>query len=97
MLNPPFEVGNCYFICTVTLYYCGRVKAKGPGWLLLERASWIHWTGRLSTIIKRKQFTGLPGNRRPRVEPCGDVGLGTTAIVSWYPWPEGELPTEPIE
>ncbi len=95
MVNPPFEIGKSYLICEVTLYYIGRVTDKGMGWLLLEQASWVHWTGRLSTLFKNQKFI-QQGNRKSRVEPCGVVGLSTGAIVSWYPW-SGELPTEPIE
>lgn len=97
MLNPPFEEGKSYLICSVTLYYCGRVKARGPGWLLLEQASWVHWTGRLSVLLKSKKFSSGHSGRKPRVEPCGEVILGTAAIVSAYPWGDGELPTSPVE
>ncbi len=97
MLNPPFENGSSYLLCTMTLYYVGRVAARGVGWVRLEQASWIHWTGRLSTLLKRQSFTHKDlAQRRPRVEPCGEVIVNTASIVSAYPW-SGPLPTEPIE
>lgn len=95
MLQPPFKVGDNWFVCTVTLYYVGRIKELGLGWVLLEDASWVHWTGRLSALMRSKDFTKT-GNRRPRVEPCGEVLLANNAIVSAYPW-SAKLPQEPIE
>lgn len=95
MVNPPFEVGKSYIFCTVTLYYIGQVAEMGIGWVRLEQASWIHWTGRLSTLLKGQKFTWR-GGRTPRVEPCGEVILGTAPLVAVYPW-HGDLPTQPIE
>jgi hypothetical protein len=101
MLNPPFEVGTSYLICTATLYYVGRVIEKGVGWIRLDNASWVHWTGRLSTLLSNCTFTSAEfRERRPRVEPSKCVvGIGTQTIVSWYEAPEGktwELPDEPV-
>src|SRR5262249_31261950 len=106
VVNPPFKIGKAYFICTVTLYYVGRVAEKGLGWLRMEEASWVHWTGRLSTLLKRQSFTYRDlSSRKPKVEPCGPdedgngsghVGITTGSIVSWYPW-SGELPKTPVE
>ena len=96
MISPPFKVGEQYLICTVTLYYVGRVVEIGPGWIRLEQASWIHWTGRLGELLQGKSFSKLRG-RRARTEPCGEVGLATSILVSWYPWKDGELPKEAIQ
>lgn len=96
MVNPPFEVGKSYLFCQVTLYYVGRVVEMGLGWVKLQDASWVHWTGRLSTLLKVQSFTNAQmKSRTPRVEPCGEVVLATSALVSAYPW-RGELPKEPI-
>lgn len=95
MVNPPFAVGSSYLFCQVTLYYVGTVVERGIGWVRLRDASWVHWTGRLSELL-RTQSWKLKSNRKPRVEPCGDVILATAALVSAYPW-SGPLPTEPIE
>ena len=97
MLKPPFEVGQSWFLCTVTLYYVGRVAELGLGWLRLEEASWVHWTGRLSTLLSVQQWTHRDfQGRSPRVEPCGEVVLSTQSLVSAYPW-RGPLTREPIE
>jgi hypothetical protein len=97
LMRSPFETGKQYLICTVTLYYIGRVKDQGFGWLLLDDASWVHWTGRLSVLLQDQNFTSPRfSSRRPRLERCGhggEVGLATDAIVSWYPW-TGSLPKE---
>lgn len=95
MVNPPFECGKSYLFCTITLYYIGRVTEMGLGWVRLEDASWVHWTGRLSVLMKRQSFTHADLARRPRVEPCGQVVLATSALVSAYPW-KGELPKEAL-
>lgn len=93
----PFQVGESYLICTVTLYYIGRVTEAGLGWIRLEDASWVHWTGRLSVLLNDKNFRSprLAG-RRPRTEFCGQVILATSAIVSAYPW-QGKLLGENVE
>lgn len=92
----PFKVGKSYLICTVTLYYVGRVVEADLGWVRLEEASWVHWTGRLSTLLSRQSFThrDLAG-RKPRVEPCGEAIVALGAVVSAYPW-SGPLPSEAI-
>lgn len=93
----PLRVGEAYLVCTVTLYYVGRVVEVGPTWVRLRQASWVHWTGRLSTLLRQRKFSDGHGTRHPRVEPVGEVILWVgTAGVSAYPWTGGELPEEPI-
>lgn len=93
----PFEIGKSYLFCSVTLYYVGRVAAVSMGWIVLEDASWVHWTGRLSTLIRTQSFTHPShASRQPRVEPCGTVILSSFSLVVVYPF-LGELPTEPTE
>lgn len=92
----PFQVGESYLICTATLYYVGRVVEVGFGWIRLADASWVHWTGRLSVLLKQHSFTKGHGSRRPRVEPCGEVVVWVASLVAHYPWP-GNLPAEAVE
>ena len=93
----PFEVGKCYFICTQTLYYVGRVRAVDLGWVYLEDSSWVHWTGQLSVLLKEQSFKSNKfGSRLPRTEFCGDTTVSQNAIVSLYPW-TGKLPMESIQ
>lgn len=97
MLDSPYKVGQKYLINTVTLYYVGEVAEMGFAWLVLKNASWVHWTGRLSQLLKHCDFRhpSLRG-RKPRTEYVGTVIIDTPARVSGYPWP-GELPVESIE
>lgn len=96
-MRQPLEVGKSYLICTVTLYYVGRVAEAAFGWVRLEDASWVHWTGRLSLLLAKQDFKARElQSRKPRVEPCGEVILSLAALVSAYPW-TGKLPREPIE
>lgn len=93
----PFEVGKSYLICTVTLYYIGRVVESNLGWLKLEEASWVHWTGRLSVLLGEKTFkTQKFRDRKPRTEFCGEVIVPCSSIVSAYPW-DSKLPGESVE
>lgn len=101
VLKFPGKVGESWLICTVTLYYVGRIAENGLGFVRLEDASWVHWTGRLSTLLSVQKFRDKDfGTRTPRVEPCGKNGqqiaiIATNSIVSAYPW-SGELPKEPV-
>lgn len=92
----PFETDKMYLIETVTLYYVGRVVKQNAAWLWLgEDTSWVHWTGRLSTLIREQSFTSpRHGTRLPRIEPCGPKFVSVASIVSASPW-TGELPKEP--
>ena len=91
----PFKTGKSYLICTVTLYYVGEVEDSLLGFVILKDASWVHWTGRLSTLLKNKSFTGQT-TRKPRTEYCGEVILSIGSIVSAYPW-NAHLPKESIQ
>lgn len=92
----PFHVGQEVFLVTQTLYYVGRVKECGIGWVLLEDASWVHWTGRLSVLMKRKKFSGWTESRKPRVEPIATPVRVWFPLIADYDWTGGELPKEPI-
>lgn len=91
----PFKVGECVLIKTVTLYYVGRVKEVGLGWIQLEDASWIHWTARLGSLMATYDLTMEHGGRHPRTERVGTVFLWTQSFVAHYPW-HGELPAHSL-
>jgi hypothetical protein len=92
----PFDTEKPYLICTTTLYYLGRVREVRGGFLLLESASWVHWTGRLSTLLSKYKLKGFPsGQQTPRTEYVGEVIVSLGSIVSAYPW-AGQLPTESV-
>jgi hypothetical protein len=87
----PFEVGEIYLIQTVTLYYVGRVKRIVGAFVELEDdCSWIHWTGRLSSLCKSLKFTEgfASGDNKPRTEYIGrTVGLNMGSIVDYIAAP----------
>jgi hypothetical protein len=98
LMDSIFKVGETYLIQTVTLYMVGRVTAVHFGWIDLEHASWVHWTGRLSVLCRLKKFTGREfGDRKPRTEYVGNYHVFTHSIVG-VPSPGGwHLPEGPIE
>lgn len=81
----PFDVGKTYLIQTVTLYYVGRVSRIVGAFVELEGASWVHWTGRLSTLCRMLKFTDFPGgHRKPRTEYIGrPTGINMGSVVSY--------------
>ena len=94
----PFEVGKCYFIEQQTLYYVGRVVEVGICWIKLEDCSWVHWTGRRSTLFRNQSFAhkGFPeGDRKPRTEYEGEKIIFTTSTSAAAPF-HGELPKESL-
>jgi len=95
-MGTPFDVGEKVFICTDTLYFVGRVKTIGFGWVTLTEASWVHWTGRLSSLMASQDFNQTHGSRKARTELVGTVTLYIQSFVCHYPW-EGNLPTESIQ
>ena len=92
----PFEPGKCYLIETVTLYYVGRVTAVAGGFVQMEDASWVHWTGRKSTLCRLKKFKGFgSGETKARTEFVDQVGISLASIVSYLPG-DWTLPKESI-
>ncbi len=94
----PFVVGECYFIEQQTLYYVGRVVRVGICWIELEDCSWVHWTGRKSTLFARQSFAhkGFASDeRKPRTEYEGRKFLFTSSTSAANPW-TGELPKESL-
>ena len=92
----PFAVGERHLIQTETLYWVGEIVEVCGGFLVLERASWVHWTGRLSTLVRNLSFANRKwtGNR-PRTEYVGRVIVSLSKVVSSVPggW---DLPDESI-
>ena len=68
----PFEVGNVYLFQTVTLYFVGCVTKVEPCWIYLEHASWVHRTGRLSTLMSKGRGREHYRVNPPRTEYIGD-------------------------
>lgn len=94
-MKPPFEVGKCYLIETVTLYYVGRCVSADLAWVELSDAPMTHRTGRLSVLIRHQSFTHPELEGRQRVEPCGTKIVSLNAVVSFSQW-TGDLPKKAI-
>lgn len=73
------QVGQTYFIRTVTMHYTGRVTAISDAEILLEDAAWIADSGRFHNALK----TGELGEVEPFVDP---VVVGRAALVDATPW-----------
>ena len=81
-----FEVGEKYFIRTVTNYFTGSVVAVVDGFVCLECAAWIPDTGRF--------FDALSSAELREVEPYVDnVFVSIAAIVDFTKW-HHDLPVE---
>jgi hypothetical protein len=84
----PYVTGQSYLFETISLYYVGRVVRQGPGWVIIDDASWVHWTGRKSVLIRHGfDKTKFPG-RKPRAEYVGNgvvvhQGSQGAAAIPW--------------
>jgi hypothetical protein len=74
----PFEVGDAYFIRTVTYHVLGRVKAIKGNFLVLEEASWIADSGRFGNAIEKGELS--------EIEYVGKAIVAINAISDAYPW-----------
>lgn len=81
----PFEVGNAYFIRTVTYHVVGIVKAIKGSFLVLKEASWVADSGRLSEALEKGTLS--------EVEYAGDAIVSMNAISDAYPW-KNKVPKE---
>jgi hypothetical protein len=80
----PYEVGQNYFIRTVTHYYTGKLLRVTEYELVLDDAAWIADTGRFSEALAKREFN--------EVEPFpGKIILGRGAILDASLW-DGPLP-----
>jgi len=84
-LSLPFEVGQCYFIRTITYHLVGRVASITGQFLKLEDASWVADSGRFMQAIKKGVLN--------EVEPVGVAYVNAAAITDAFPWVH-ELPLE---
>jgi hypothetical protein len=82
----PYEIGEKYFIRTVTYFYTGRLVAVTQHELVLEEACWIADTGRFTQALAKGEF----GETEPF--PPGKVMIGRGAIVDASIWKHA-LPT----
>lgn len=75
------DVGENYYVETVTKYYVGRVAAVSPTELVLTDAAWIDDTGRLNEFLRTGKASGMS------VEPYPDpVRIPGHMITDATPW-----------
>jgi hypothetical protein len=75
---PQLEIGNCYYVRTVTDHWVGRCVSLGPHSITLEDAAWIAESGRLHEFMSNGRAENM------EVEPVGYVCV---QWLAWLPWP----------
>jgi len=75
------NVGENYFIRTVTHYYLGRVTRVTPYEIVLSDAAWIGDTGRFSDFLKNGRTDTM--EVEPYLEP---VAVSRAAVVDIARW-----------
>lgn len=75
----PYQIGQGYFVRTVTMYFTGRLIAVYPQELVFEEAAWIADTGRFKQALETGSFN--------EVEPYPtQVIIGRGAIIDISPF-----------
>jgi hypothetical protein len=75
----PYQVGQNYFIRTVTHYYTGKLERVTAKELVLSDAAWIADTGRFHDAIK----TGKLNEVEPFIDP---IIVGRGAVIDAFRW-----------
>ena len=78
--NHPYEIGENYFIQTVTHYYTGRLIQVLQNELVLEDAAWIADTGRFKEFIQ----DGIFNETEPY--PSGRLIIGRGSLIQAFKW-----------
>jgi hypothetical protein len=74
----PFEIGENYFIRTVTMSFVGKLKAVFDDALVLSEASWVADSGRFHNMLK----SGLQSESGSEIEPfIKDVIVSRGALI----------------
>ena len=74
--NPFMEVGESYFIRTVTHYFTGRLIWVGEKEIVLEEACWVSDTGRFNEFLSKNTF-----NESEPFPKSSQVIVGRGAII----------------
>jgi hypothetical protein len=78
--KPPYEIGKCYLIRTVTYFSVGRLVGVHPTELVLADASWVADTGRFNQALA----SGVLNEVEPI--PGGHLIVGRGAVVDAMFW-----------
>lgn len=84
-----FEVGQQYYIETLTKYYVGKVVSCDGCELVLESAAWVASTGLMTDFMAKGKSQNL------EVEIIGEIGIPIGMITAKSPWPH-KLWKEPL-
>jgi hypothetical protein len=86
MNNHPYNIGQNYFIRTVTHHHTGTLVAVTDKELVLENAAWIADDGRFTQALQTGDFNEV------EMFPKGQVIVGRGALIDACIIPK--LPTE---
>lgn len=87
LTKSPIRIGNAVFIRTATHYHTGRIIELYRDLLVLQDASWIACTKRLSVSLATGEFDEV------EKIPDGLVAINRGAIVDVFNW-KHPLPVE---
>lgn len=85
-VTAPYQIGENYFIRTITMYYTGKIVWVGEHEIVLESPAWIADTERFADVIASGALK--------EVEPMGKtaiIGRGAIVDACTIEW---TLPTE---
>lgn len=71
--NHSFEVGKCYLIRGVTMYYTGRLASISDTDLVLADAAWIADTGRFSDALRTGDLNEVEPFALPVIVPRSSI------------------------
>lgn len=81
-----WQIGENYFVQTVTMYFTGKLKTLSKEELVFENPAWIADTGRFHDALKNSEFS--------EIEPyVNDILVNRTAIICTTQW-NGTLPNK---
>ena len=78
-MDTPFEIGEKYFIRTVTYFATGEVEAVKGNFIVLKNAAWIADTGRFADAMQTGNFS--------EIEPVtAPMFVNVNSIVDAFVW-----------
>jgi len=85
--NHPYQIGENYFIRTVTMIQIGKLIKVTPQELILENAVWIGNTGRFTQALEDGILDEV------ELFPKGEIIVGRNAVIDACIWLH-DVPTE---
>ena len=78
-METPFEVGEKYFIRTVTYFATGEVESIKGSFIVLKTAAWIADTGRFADAMKSGEFSEVEPVLVPMI-------INLNSIIDSFVW-----------